>query len=246
MRMPQRDRLGQMRNRLFVDADDHHVARLRPRPQRPQRPKLSIDNCAIRNAQCVGPYECRADDRQHDVAEDSGAQGQVGRHGLTVFRGQRSIDLHVQFRGGDMTERTIRQITEGQVPVTAASSISVTEAARLMREHKVGALMVVDDAALVGVFTERDALFRVVAEGRSGDSTALSEVRTRTPQTIAPDKPFFHALQAMHDGGFRHLPVVEEGGRLLGIVSVRDALGPELESFVYELLRQEQIGEVLA
>ena len=144
-----------------------------------------------------------------------------------------------------MTERTIRQIIEGQTPVTAAASISVTEAAQIMKERNVGALMVVDNDQLVGVFTERDALFRVLAQGRSGESTRLAEVMTREPKTIAPDKPFLHALQLMHDGGFRHLPVVQEG-RLLGIVSVRDALGPELESFVYELLRQEQIGEVLA
>jgi len=49
----------------------------------------------------------------------------------------------------------------------------------------------------------------------------------------------------MHEGRYRHLPVVEDG-RVIGIVSVRDALGPELEAFVYEMLRQEQIGEVLA
>ena len=144
-----------------------------------------------------------------------------------------------------MTERTIRQIIEGQVPVTAVSSITITEAARIMREHNVGALMVVDGTKLVGVFTERDALFRVVAEGRNSDATPLSEVMTRNPRTIEADKPFLHALQAMHDGGFRHLPVIDND-KLLGIVSVRDALGPELESFVYELLRQEQIGEVLA
>lgn len=68
---------------------------------------------------------------------------------------------------------------------------------------------------------------------------------TRNPKTIGAEKPFVHALQMMHEGGFRHLPVVEDD-RVIGIVSVRDALGPELEAFVYELLRQEQIGEVLA
>ena len=144
-----------------------------------------------------------------------------------------------------MTERTIRQIIEGQTPVTAAASISVTAAAQIMKERNVGALMVCEGDKLVGVFTERDALFRVVAEGKGGESTRLADVMTRDPKTITADKPFLHALQLMHDGGFRHLPVVEDG-RLLGIVSVRDALGPELESFVYELLRQEQIGEVLA
>ena len=142
-------------------------------------------------------------------------------------------------------ERTIAQIIEGQQPVTAVAHLTVSEAARLMKEHKIGALMVVDGEKLLGVFTERDALFRVLAEGRNGDTTPVGDVMTRNPRTIGADKPFLHALQMMHDGGFRHLPVVGED-RLLGIVSVRDALGPELESFVFELLRQEHIGEVLA
>ena len=144
-----------------------------------------------------------------------------------------------------MTERMIRQIIEGQEPVTAVPAMTVADAARLMRDRKVGALMVVEGEKLVGVFTERDGLFRVLAEGRTGDGTALENVMTRNPKTIEADKPFVHALQMMHEGGFRHLPVVE-GERVVGIVSVRDALGPELEAFVYELLRQEQIGEVLA
>ena len=144
-----------------------------------------------------------------------------------------------------MTERTVRQVIEGQHPVTAPAGTSVCEAARLMKQHNVGALMVLDDEKLAGVFTERDALFRVLAEERSATSTALADVMTRNPQTIHPDSGFTHALQMMHEGGFRHLPVVEEG-RLIGIVSVRDALGPELEAFVYEMLRQEQIHEVLA
>lgn len=144
-----------------------------------------------------------------------------------------------------MTERMIRQIIEGQEAVTAVASMTVGEAARLMKERKVGGLMVVEGEKLVGVFTERDGLFRVLAEGRAGDATPLGDVMTRNPKTIGAEKPFGHALQMMHEGGFRHLPVVE-GDRVIGIVSVRDALGPELEAFVYELLRQEQIGEVLA
>jgi CBS domain-containing protein len=144
-----------------------------------------------------------------------------------------------------MSERTVRQIIEGQEPVTAPSGMTVTEAAKLMKEHNIGALMVVEDDKLVGVFTERDALFRVLAAGLEGDRTDLAAVMTTNPQTIGPESGFTTALQMMHDGRYRHLPVVEEG-RVIGIVSVRDALGPELETFVYEMLRQEQIGEVLA
>jgi CBS domain-containing protein len=141
--------------------------------------------------------------------------------------------------------RTIRAIIEDQEPVTAPATITVSEAARLMKERGVGAAMVVDEGKLVGLFTERDALYRVVAQGLDPNSTRLSEVMTANPRTIHPDKPFAHALQIMHQGGFRHVPVVEDD-KPVGMVSARDALGPELEDFVYELLRQEQAQDILA
>ncbi len=144
-----------------------------------------------------------------------------------------------------MTQRTIRMIIDQQELLTAPANTTVSEAARLMKQRRVGAIMVVEDSKLVGVFTERDAVCRVLAEGRDGNATPLAEVMTGNPRTIRPDDSFVLALQMMHEGRFRHVPVVEEG-RPIGMVSARDALGPELEAFVYELLRQEQIGEILA
>jgi CBS domain-containing protein len=67
---------------------------------------------------------------------------------------------------------------------------------------------------------------------------------TRDPRTISPDRPFGHALLMMHDGGFRHVPVVEEG-RPIGMVSARDALGPEIEQFDSEIERRTRIQEIL-
>ena len=104
--------------------------------------------------------------------------------------------------------------------------------------------MVVEGGRLVGIFTERDALFGVIAEGRDPRSTRLGEVMTRDPQTIGPDKPLGHALHMMYEGGFRHVPVVENG-RPLGMVSARDALGPELREFESELVQREHIREIL-
>ena len=144
-----------------------------------------------------------------------------------------------------MSHRTIRMIIAEQEPVTAPATMTVSEAARLMREHRVGAIMVVQEGALAGIFTERDALIRVLAEERDVQTTRLADVMTRDPKTIHPDRSFAEALQMMYGGSFRHVPVVEDG-RPVGMVSARDALGPELETFVYEMLRQEQIGEILA
>ena len=144
-----------------------------------------------------------------------------------------------------MSGRTIRSIIEGQELITAPKSMPVSEAARLMKQHNVGAILVVDGDKLAGVFTERDALFRVVAEGRDANTTELGAVMTPNPRTIEADSLFTLALQMMYEGGFRNVPVVENG-RPVGLVSTRDALGPELKDFVYEMLRQEQITDVLA
>ena len=144
-----------------------------------------------------------------------------------------------------MLERTIRTIVEGQDVLTAPAKTSVSEAARMMRQRQVGAILVVDEGRLVGIFTERDGLYRVVAEQRDARKTTLADAMTPNPQTVHPDDPFPRALHMMHTGGFRHVPVVEDG-KPTGMVSARDALGQELEDFVYALLRQEQVGSILA
>lgn len=144
-----------------------------------------------------------------------------------------------------MAHRSIRSIIEHKELVTAPGSMTVAEAARLMKEKHQGSVMIVEDGKLAGIFTERDALYRVISEGRDAKTTRLAEVMTRNPKTIHPDKPFPDALQIMREGGFRHVPVAESG-RPLGMISARDALGPELEDFIYELLRQEQAQDVLS
>ncbi len=113
-----------------------------------------------------------------------------------------------------------------------------------MKEHEVGSVMVVDHGRLVGIFTERDALYRVMAEGRDARSVTLADVMTAHPQTVSADKPVGHALLMMYEGGYRHVPVVKDG-RPVGMISARDALGPELQEFESELERRKRIGEVL-
>jgi len=144
-----------------------------------------------------------------------------------------------------MPYRSIRAIIEQQELVSAPGTMAVREAAHLMKERHVGAVMIVEGGKLAGIFTERDVLFRVVAEDRDARTTCLADVMTRNPQTVHPDKPFPDALHLMYEGGFRHVPVVEDG-RPVGVISARDALGPELEDFIYEVLRREQATDILA
>jgi CBS domain-containing protein len=144
-----------------------------------------------------------------------------------------------------MAERTIRTIIEGQDLLTAAASVPVSIAAQLMQRRRVGAILVVEGERLVGIFTERDALFRVVAASVDPASTPIGQVMTASPRSLHPDRPFADALRLMHEGHFRHVPIVEDG-KPVGMVSARDAMGPELETFMYSVIVDEQARDVLA
>jgi len=137
-----------------------------------------------------------------------------------------------------MSLRSLRSIISGQPPAVAPKTATVLEAAILMKEKSKGALLVVDGTKLTGIFTERDALFRVIAAGRDAATTTLADVMTPQPQTMHPDEPFLKALRLMHKRGFRHLPVVENG-RPLGVVSARDALDDDLYELRVEMAQRE-------
>ncbi len=126
-----------------------------------------------------------------------------------------------------MAIRSVRSVVAGQSFAAAAGSATVFEAAGLMKRQGKGALLVLEGSRLVGIVTERDVVFRVVAVGRDPRQTRLAEVMTPQPLSVHPDKPFLHALRIMHEGGFRHLPVVEYG-RPIGVLSARDALDDDL------------------
>lgn len=143
-----------------------------------------------------------------------------------------------------MPHRPVSELIANQTVVTAESTLSVAEAAMQMRNARVGAVMVVKSGKLVGIFTERDALYRVLAIGIDPNKTKIGDVMTASPATISPSRPFGHALHIMYERGFRHVPVVDKGVPV-GMVSARDALGPELKQFELELEEREHISEIL-
>jgi CBS domain-containing protein len=141
-----------------------------------------------------------------------------------------------------MQVRTLRTIVAGRPAVTTARTSTLVEAARLMKQRDIGSLLVLDGTRLAGIFTERDALFRVLAAGRDPATTTVGEVMTPQPQTMHPDEPFVRALRVMFENRFRHLPVVEFG-RPLGIVSVRDALDEDLVDLRWDMEQREVARE---
>lgn len=141
-----------------------------------------------------------------------------------------------------MPYRLVGEVIEGQKCLTVSARTSVRQAAQLMKAHHVSALMVVGATKmLLGICTERDLVFDVVAEGLDPDDTSVSFVMTANPLTITPDKPFGHALHMMYEGGFRHVPVVDGMGRPVGMTSARDALATDAVNFDADLIRREEI-----
>jgi len=139
-----------------------------------------------------------------------------------------------------MFSQRIRSVMEKKKILFAPPETTVSKAAKLMARKRVSAVMVVEDERLVGIFTERDAVFRVIAKGRDADKTRLSSVMTKAPKSVDADKSFGYALLMMNENGFRHVPVVENG-KPIGIVSSRNALDPEMEEFVSEAQRRKHI-----
>jgi len=140
-----------------------------------------------------------------------------------------------------MTNRKLAYIIKDQKPPVLSASETVQQACRHMRERRVGSALVIDDQRrLAGIFTGRDAV-RLLAEGNNAAQTPLARAMTPNPITITPDARAIDALRAMSDGGFRHLPVLEEG-RLWGIVSRGDFTGMEIdrldeETHLWECIR---------
>src|SRR6266478_5777269 len=100
---------------------------------------------------------------------------------------------------------------------------TVLEAARFMMEHRIGALPVLRNGELVGIFSERDIMNRVVAAGRLPGTTKISEVMTPNPKAVSVDETVENCLFLMREFGFRHLPITD-GIEIKGLVSLRDIL----------------------
>ncbi len=110
--------------------------------------------------------------------------------------------------------------------LTVAGHVTVEEAVRSMNDRHVGAVLVLEEDRLVGVFTERDVL-RAVAHGLT-PTAVVADWMTRGPETIEPDDSAEHAAIIMIHGGFRHLPVVD-AGKVVGILSIRDLVRSVLD-----------------
>ncbi len=129
---------------------------------------------------------------------------------------------------------TLRNLIQKLDIVSASPEQSVREVAELMNRSRVGAISIVENDTLIGLFSERDLLTRVVVAGRDPNETRISEVMTHDVVTANLDDSVDHCLALIQRTGCRHLPVLHDG-RAIAMLSMRDLLRDEVEERDEEL-----------
>ncbi|MFN3842037.1 MAG: CBS domain-containing protein [Rehaibacterium terrae] len=126
--------------------------------------------------------------------------------------------------------RTVRQLLEEKERrlIAIAPEAAVLDAIRLMAEHGIGAVLVMEGGRLVGILSERDYARKVILQGRSSSSTTVREVMTAPVVTVTPDHSSDTCMQLVTHERIRHLPVVEDG-RVVGVVSIGDLVKAVIE-----------------
>lgn len=126
--------------------------------------------------------------------------------------------------------KTVKHILHNKPAVVHVVSphVSVLEALSIMMEKNISALLVTEGGRLKGIFTERDYARKIILKGKSSRDTAIQEVMTTDPHTIAPNEAIDRCMQLMTDNHFRHLPVLD-GGRIIGIISIGDLVKSIIE-----------------
>lgn len=130
--------------------------------------------------------------------------------------------------------------------VTAQAHESVTDVAKRMADNGVGAVLIVDEDRLVGLVSERDLLTRVLAKHFDADTTGVGDICTAAPATLNANQSLKDALEIFRTRKFRHLPVVDEKGKPVGLVSTTDLhayLVDELERFVDDLKYKKLLSD---
>ncbi len=125
---------------------------------------------------------------------------------------------------------------------TATRDMSLREVAAIMRDGDMGAVPVVDEGKLIGIVTDRDIVVQCIADGRDAD-TAINDAMTTELFTVGPDDFVFEAIRLMGDKQVRRIPVVDDKGKLAGIIAMADvALETEDEREIAETLEEISSG----
>jgi len=122
----------------------------------------------------------------------------------------------------------VKDLIKNRQTYTVQDNVTVLEVAKFLVEHNIGAVPVLHDKKLVGIFSERDIMKRVVAEGRDPRTTKVSDIMTKDPATVTPESTVEECMVLMRDHNCRHLPICQDNA-LWGLISLRDVLAHEVQ-----------------
>ena len=130
-----------------------------------------------------------------------------------------------------MTERTVFQSMAQRHVVSVLPTATVYSAACVMTRANCGSVLIIDsNNTLLGIVTERDLMTRLIAKALDPASTTVTDIMTRSPHCVVPETKVADAVLIMIERGFRHLPIVTEANKILGVFSVRDAMPREVQT----------------
>ena len=150
---------------------------------------------------------------------------------LLIFAACVAIGISIHMRGKSLPGDSLSSLLDEQNPIiySVGPGVFITECVRRMNELKIGAMLVMEDDQLIGIFTERDAITRVLGAGLDPTRTMISEVMTREPVLVSGSTTLEEAMGIITQRRIRHLPVVEDG-KVLGVVSSGDLTHRFVES----------------
>ena len=146
---------------------------------------------------------------------------------MSEFHDEYSESLDSEFRKLEdaLLSDEVRQLAPSE-PIRLTPDATVADAVtRMVDSRRAGVVIVDANGRLIGIFTERDLLTRVVRQGRDLERTRLAEVMTAEPEALAPDDRICFAINRMHNAGYRTVPLVDPEHRPIGIVTVNDVVG---------------------
>ena len=145
-----------------------------------------------------------------------------------------------------MAERTVFQSLSQKRVIRLGPTATVREAAGVMTRANCGSVLIMElPAVMLGIVTERDLMTRVLAKGLDPETTPVRAVMTPNPICVPPEMRVSDAVLIMIERGFRHLPIVGPGAKVLGVFSVRDALPREIGTALSQSEFNEQINDAL-
>ncbi len=145
---------------------------------------------------------------------------------MSEFQDEYSESLEVEFKKleGALLNDSVSLLAPSE-PIRLPATATVHEAiAKMLANHRAGVVIVDAEGRLIGIFTERDVLTRVVGQGRDAHRTTLAEVMTPDPEALSPQDRICYAVNKMNNAGYRTVPLVDADRRPIGIVTVNDVV----------------------